>query len=566
MQLRDYQRNVVNELEQYIVERRGNPCVIAPTGSGKSILIATFISELVEAYPGTKVLMLTHQKELIEQDMAKLKVLAPQLEMGVYSASLGEKDASKDITFASIQSIYKRTDLRFDCVIVDECHLINNEEQGMYRTFLSSATNVVIGFTATPYRLGQGMIVGEDTIFTDFIESEDILMLQKRGYLSRLSTKRPKTKLDVEGVGKAMGEFKQKELQEKINVYLTNESVVDETISIMEMDGREHCLVFCTGVEHAYAVSRLFNDKGIYSVCVEGSMSKEEREQMLSEFTSGRAKVITNYGVLTTGFDYPAIDCIVLLRPTLSPGLYLQMLGRGLRIAEGKKNCLVLDFAGNIDRHGPISSVRPPSKKGTNGDGVPPMKVCPKCLEVLPSSTMVCPSCGHEFPVHSPMWHLFNGDVNGDEVKTHLIDSWSWVKGRGKREPFNERYEVTFRTLEGNDIKEYIVFDKNCKPFVIKMNMNKVFKYCTEFGLNFSDYIRKNEPVESADRLDWDSVATDIANAGPPAVLFTRPSRKDPKYTEIIGMMSEETLIKDQNLDFEEQKIKDIYNESRIHS
>ena len=153
IELRDYQKKAIDDVFEYICNKNGNPVVIAPTGSGKSILIAEIIRRSLKWWPGTRILMLTHQKELIEQDMDKLKKIAPELDMGVYSASLKSKDASHDVTFASIQSICKNKDDKFNVVLVDECHLINNNESGNYRSYLGMLNCRVIGFTATPYRL-----------------------------------------------------------------------------------------------------------------------------------------------------------------------------------------------------------------------------------------------------------------------------------------------------------------------------------------------------------------------------------------------------------------------------
>lgn len=546
IQLRDYQVKAIQDIYQYLMDNDGNPVVVAPTGAGKSVLVATFISEMLRCDPQPRLLLLTHQKELIEQDYEKLKLLLPDADIGIYSASIGEKDASHQVTFASIQSIAKRTDLQFDGILVDECHLINNKDEGQYQSFLKAMGCRVIGFTATPYRLGQGMLVEDGSLFTDYIETVGIAELQRMGYLSRLTTKATVEQLDVNGVGKSMGEFKQNELQAKVNVYTTNNAVTEEIAASMRKYDRHHCMVFCSGVEHAYEIANLLNTKGISTVCVEGSMSKAEREQALEEFTSGRAEAITNCAVLTTGFDYPSVDCIAMLRPTLSPGLYSQILGRGLRIAPDKENCLVLDFAKNVERHGPITAVKPP-KKHEKGQGVAPMKVCPDCLEVVPSQTRICPDCGHEFPKFNPIFELYNGNVNGDEQKAHAIEKWTWVEGVGKNEPNYTRWEVTMVGYDESDIiKEYILTDPRMSPFVRKKSIEKLFKYCTCLGLNWSDYVNPNVPMDNPNKFDWHSAGIAISYKGPPSIVVTQPNQKNPKYTDIVGMMSAEEVRRDQ--------------------
>ena len=469
--LRDYQKKAVDEVFNYICNNKGNPVVIAPTGSGKSVLIAEIIRKSLKWWPGTRILMLTHQKELIEQDMDKLKKIAPELDMGIYSASLKSKDASHDVTFASIQSICKNKEDKFNVVLVDECHLINNNESGNYRSYLGMLNCRVIGFTATPYRLGQGMIVGEDTIFDHYIETISILEMQKKGYLSRLSSKTTSVTLDVAGVSKLNGEFKQGELDKKVNTLDNNEAIVNELANYITMQGVKHMIVFCTSVEHAYSIKSLMNQKEIPTVCVEGAMDKATREKAIEEFTSGKALCATNVNVLSIGFDYPDIDCVVMLRPTLSTALYVQQAGRGLRIAPNKDRCLLLDFAGNVRRHGPIGMLSsiPKDKTKGEGTGIPPMKTCPECLELLLASTRVCPTCGHEFPVHSKEFRLFLGDVNGDEETAHIVTAWTWIQKLSKKGQL--MWVVTYSTqiISSDDgeslVKEYLVIDENASPF-----------------------------------------------------------------------------------------------------
>jgi DNA repair protein RadD len=137
---------------------------------------------------------------------------------------------------------------------------------------------------------------------------------------------------------------------------------------------------------------------------------------------------LTNANVLTTGFDAPSIDLVAMLRPTMSPGLYVQMAGRGLRIADGKTDCMVLDFAGVVEQHGPITAVRPPPKKGDKV-GEAPVKVCDSCQEICHLSVKVCPSCGTPFPEpEKPALKLSNLDIMGIEGTDLDVTSWHWRK------------------------------------------------------------------------------------------------------------------------------------------
>lgn len=552
IKLRDYQEKAVNDVFQYICNEKGNPVVISPTGSGKSILIAEIIRKSLKWWPGTRILMLTHQKELIEQDMDKLKSIAPDIDMGVYSASLKSKDASHDVTFASIQSICKNTEDKFNVVLVDECHLINNNETGNYRSYLGMLNCRVIGFTATPYRLGQGMIVGEDTIFDHYIETISILEMQRRGYLSRLSSKTTSVTLDVAGVSKLNGEFKQGELDKKVNTLDNNTAVVDEISRYITNEGIRHMIVFCTSVEHAYTIKSLMNEMEIPTVCVEGAMDKATRERSIEEFTSGKALCATNVNVLSIGFDYPDIDCVVMLRPTLSTALYVQQAGRGLRIAPNKDKCLLLDFAGNVRRHGPIgrlSSV-PKAKSKGEGTGIPPMKTCPECLELVLASTAVCPSCGHEFPKHNKEFRLFLGDVNGDEETGHIITGWTWMKKTSKKG--YQMWVVTYITQiitsdEGESmVKEYLVYDEGANQFARNKAFIRMKALSAISGIDHNDFKDRNGII------DFEEWGKAIAKGEKPAAIVTV---KDGDFTRITATFSNEDIRKGMEAEAKENEM-----------
>lgn len=248
--LRDYQQAAVNAVYDYLRTKEGNPCIAAPTGSGKSSMIAQICGDAVSKWNG-RVLILAHVKELLEQTASAVRRLCPNLPIGIYSAGLRSRRTQEQVIIAGIQSVYKKAcELdRFDLILADECHLLPPDGEGMYQTFLKDAKVVnphvrLIGFTATPYRLKSGMLCGKDH--------------------------------------------------------------------------------------------------------------------------------------LTTGFDAPNIDCVVLLRPTASPGFYYQMVGRGFRLHPSKTDCLVLDYGGNILRHGPVDAIQIRDKKH-EGSGEPPAKECPQC-------------------------------------------------------------------------------------------------------------------------------------------------------------------------------------------
>lgn len=491
--------------------------MVLPTGAGKSIIIAEFCRQCLEYWPDGRILILTHQKELIEQDARKLLDIWPSAPVGIYSASMKMKDLSMPITFASIQSIGKKSVPSFNIIMIDEAHLINNEDKGLYRKFLSKMYGArIVGLTATPYRLGQGMLnEGDDALFTDIIQTVTILDLQRDGYLAKLRSKSTFNKLDVSDVHKRGGDYIESELQEKINVFSTNASMVNEIVASAKYYDRHHWLIFCAGVEHAKNIADMLNELGIPTGCVTGSMEMWEREDTLDAFKSGKLTAVTNANVLTTGFDYPDIDLIAMLRPTLSPVLYVQMAGRGLRLKSNGGDCLVLDFAGNVETHGPIAFVKPPKRKGEGGGGVQPMKECPQCLEIVPASVRTCPACGYEFPKEDKTWMLFDGDINGDGLQRWTTAFWVWEKttSRTSGKPMVTctywPQETQYKTFT-----EFFLLWHN--GYVQKRSVQELKKLCAKVGIEWEE--------------DIDSLLEKLKNSQMPVYFFTQ---KDGKYDRI---------------------------------
>lgn len=405
MDLRPYQRGAIDALYDYFGQHTGNPLVVMPTGTGKSVVIAAFIREAITAWPETRILMLTHVKELIAQNFQALIRMWPQAPAGIYSAGLSRRDIHAQVLFAGIQSIHKHAARvqRCDLVIIDEAHLLSRNDGSMYRAFLDQlhAINAgllkVVGFTATPYRLDTGMLhVGKDRVFTDLAYSVPILDMIRQGYLSPVVPKQTNTQLDVSGVGTRGGEFIAGQLEAAIDRDEVTRAAVAEIVDHGKDRGSWLC--FCAGVSHARHVRDAIREHGISAETVTGDTPPSERDAILTAFKAGRLRCVTNANVLTTGFDAPGTDLIALLRPTKSIGLYVQMVGRGTRLAPGKEDCIVLDFAGNTSRHGPIDTVDGSKADKSEEPGEAPVKVCPECQTINHAAVRMCIACDHEFP------------------------------------------------------------------------------------------------------------------------------------------------------------------------
>jgi DNA repair protein RadD len=402
--LRPYQREAIDALYAFFEHTSGHPLVTLPTGSGKSVIIAAFIQEVFAQWPRSRILVLTHVKELIEQNFLQLVRLWPEAPAGIYSAGLRRRDIGDAITFAGIQSVYRAAEElgSYDLVLIDECHLIPPKGAGMYRTFLGGMNGLnpatkIIGFTATPYRLGHGLLhEGEDALFTDIAYEVPIGMLIEQGHLARLTTAPVRERLHAEGIAKRNGEFVPGALQDAVDRAPVTAAACAEIVTLGA--DRQAWLLFCAGVRHATHVRDELLRLGIPTALVTGETPAAERAAIINDYRARKLRALVNVDVLTTGFDAPHIDLLALLRPTQSPGLYLQMCGRGMRTAPGKTECLVLDFAGNVARHGPVDDVRPPRAPRGQPGGEAPHKKCTQCGAKMHPKSAYCADCGYVFP------------------------------------------------------------------------------------------------------------------------------------------------------------------------
>lgn len=401
MELRDYQQAAVEAVYGHLRGRDDNPLVVIPTGGGKTPVIASICRDAVALWQG-RVLVLAHVKELLEQAVGKLDAMAPGLGVGVYSAGLGRRELEHPVTVAGIQSIWQRAGELgpVDLVIVDEAHLIPTDDgEGMYRQFLADAKLVnplmrVIGLTATPFRMRTGMICSPEGILNHVCYEVSVGQLIERGFLSALRSKAGKVKVDMSDLKIRCGEFVASEVERAFDTDEVVESACAEIAA--ETRSRRSTLIFAAGIAHGrHVVDVLRGRHGIDCGWIDGTTPAREREGTIERFRSGELRYLANVNVLTTGFDAPNVDCVALLRPTASPGLYYQMVGRGFRLAPGKEDCLVLDFGGNVMRHGPVDDLQLRERNPGSRDA--PMKECPGCNALVPIATCECPECDHVF-------------------------------------------------------------------------------------------------------------------------------------------------------------------------
>lgn len=383
-QLRPYQQIAVDSTIRYFQKSRDPAVLVLPTGAGKSLVIA----ELARIAKG-RVLVLAHVKELVEQNHGKYESYG--LEAGIYSAGLDRKDKGSKVIFGSIQSVARAGDdlfKSFSLLIIDECHRVSVEVDSQYAQVIKRLRSVnpslcVLGLTATPYRLGLGWIyqfnhrglmrTSEERFFKKCIYDLTLSYMIQNKYLT------PPIKIDSPVAGYDFSSLKLKgdsfKLSEIEHVLKDQERVTPGIIAnIIEMAAdREGVMIFTSSVRHAQEIMTHLPEE--ISAMVVGDTAGPERDAIIKKFKEKKLKFLVNVSVLTTGFDAPHVDLIAILRPTESVSLYQQIVGRGLRLAPGKKDCLILDYTGvGHDIFRPEIDEDKPSAAS-----VPVEVICPEC-------------------------------------------------------------------------------------------------------------------------------------------------------------------------------------------
>lgn len=354
--LREYQREAVTAA----LETHEHQLIVLPTGSGKSLVAASILADATSR--GNRCMLLTHRKELIAQDSAALARVAPQIAQGVFSASLGRKEPDPPVVFAQVQSAVNALPSfgHRDLLLIDEAHLIPRDMDTTYGAVLSHFNRAAqrIGLTATPYRLDSGRLdEGEGRLFDVISYQATARDLVADGFLSPLVGLVSMDAVSTAGVHIRRGDFVPGELEDVLlDERLVNIAADDVS---RNFSGRVAALVFCVTVAHAKAVCAALQARGVSAIVVHGGLPGNARDDALEALRSGAVRALVNVDVLTTGVDLPMVDTLAILRPTMSKGLHVQMLGRGMRLSPstGKTGCLVLDYARNCKRHGDIDEL-----------------------------------------------------------------------------------------------------------------------------------------------------------------------------------------------------------------
>jgi superfamily II DNA or RNA helicase len=339
--LRSYQEKVVDELLSTTSKR---VILVAPTGSGKTVIASALIKRVVT--DGKRVIFVAHRREIIAQTSQKL--FDSDIDHGVIQADCPTRPDAP-VQVASIQTLHARTRSRrlepplADYLIIDECHpALASTYHKLIRTYPDAT---LIGLTATPCR-GDGRGLGG--IFETMIECPQVPDLIEQGHLVKTRVYAP-VNPNLKGVSTQAGDYVESQLADRMN----RDDLVGDIVTHWHKYGeRRRTVCFAVDVRHSIHIRDEFTKSGVSAEHIDGTTPKPQRDAVLRRLASGETSVVTNCMVLTEGWDCPAMNCIILARPTKKMGLYRQMIGRGLRPADGKRNVIVLDHSGAVFRHG----------------------------------------------------------------------------------------------------------------------------------------------------------------------------------------------------------------------
>lgn len=448
MKLRPYQRRLIDVALKHIADYpEASPLIVAPTASGKSVIVAELCIELSRQSAGM-VLVLTHRRELVAQNASKLP---EHLDVGVYSAGLRRKEL-KRVTVAGFQSLRKQAAKlpKVSYILIDEAHFALTG----YREFIEAVREHspgvrVIGLTATPFdgsvnRTALHLLPADKRIFTGIGAEVTMGELLRDGYLCPLKPYQPAVKLDVTGVqvDTRTGDFAAGQLQAAVDTDEINGPVAREIIDIFSE--RNAVMVFCTGKEHATHMRDALRSEGVEAEVVIDDTPTKDRDRIIGDFKAGRLKYLVACEVLLVGFDAPICDGIANLRPSKSALVWVQLCGRGMRLFDGKIDCLMADFTDTSVEMGPLDEIegRPPKLK----TGEAPTKMCDGCYSIILAGLRICPVCGEEFEFaervdgrqfDATTGLLISGVVkNEDGTKTYPVESVRYeVRNTSKGDP-----------------------------------------------------------------------------------------------------------------------------------
>ena len=548
MNLRYYQRNAVEALHSWFDTRPKDPTLIVlPTAAGKTIIFSHFIKEVFDKNPKARFLIMAHRKELVSQAEKKLKTVWPNAPTGVLAAGMKRFQHDAQILIASRDTLASPKRLekvgKFDYMIIDEAHNVPPNSFTRYKkiidTLSARQTMKVMGCTATPYRMGQGYIYGDrkDHFFKDIAYSVSIPELIQEDYLSRLSAfavndsaiiDASKVSLKFKG-----GDFREKELEDIAMVDETIIEVISDWIDNAYTKGRTASVFFCVSVLHAQKMTHYLQQHGISAAVITGETPNLERDKILADFESSKIHALCNVGVLTEGWDAPRTDCIALLRPTQSIGLYVQMCGRGMRLHDDKENCLLLDYGENVARHGCLDEVRP----GESLPGRYKPKICASCNAINSPSAKECIECGQVFESlkSKVLWTKKEREVaRRTKAEKQAVLSDERKASIPKTKPVTDIYATVTKSRNGSDYCQ-VIFTIKDEFFSRKMPL--MFGHPTAHNMAVRKW-KKITTKWGSPSQPW--MAVDLINGGAFDSISEIIVQKQGKYENVVGIKTKD--------------------------
>ena len=550
MKLRYYQRDAIDSLHKWFNTRpaEDHALIALPTAAGKTIIFSHFIKEIFAKDPTARFLVLAHRKELVEQAETKLKTVWPEAPVGVLAAGMKRFEIDSQILIASRDTLASPKRLEavgsFDYMIIDEAHNVPPSSHTRYKKIITTLSDRkpmrVMGCTATPYRMGQGYIYGnrKDHFFKGLAYSVSIPELIRNGFLSRLSAYAVNDNAVIDAGAVALkfknGDFKESELEKIAMVDDTILQVINDWIDNAYTKGRTATVFFCVSVLHAEKMTQCLKNYGIMAECVTGETPKEKREDILEKFNNGLIHAICNVGVLTEGWDAPRADCIALLRPTQSVGLFVQMCGRGMRLHDDKENCLLLDYGENVARHGCLDEVQP----DRTAPGRYHPKICASCNAINIPSARKCVECGQEFEGSKKFQELQTKKekevARRTKAERQAVLSDERKKAKPRYKPVTDIYATVTKSMNGSEYCQ-VIFTVKDEFFPKKMPL--MFGHPKAHHMAVRRW-KKIAEKWGAPEQPW--MAAELINSGAFENISEIVLQKQGKYENVIGIKTKQ--------------------------
>lgn len=353
MNLRPYQNQAIEAVEAAYQRGLKSVLVTLPTGTGKTIIFCTLVKRRHEQDDRRPTLVLAHREELLTQAADKFRQVAPELRVGI---ERGDERAPRGVpvVVASVQTVGQKGSSRLEgfkpgLIVIDEAHHSCAAGYGIALERFAGTETQILGVTATAKRLDRQALHGhQKAVFQEVAFAYPIRQAIEDGYLVDIRGYRVQTDTDLSDVTTRNGDFAAGELAKKVDAPERTDAALKHW---REVAGNRQTIAFCASVEHAHHVAEAFTEQGVLAEAVDGAMPTEQRRKVMGRFQRGQTQVLANCEIATEGFDVPQVGCVLLLRPTQSWALYVQMVGRGTRLAPGKKDLVVLDVVDSCARH-----------------------------------------------------------------------------------------------------------------------------------------------------------------------------------------------------------------------